>query len=141
MPRIAQSALFHVGHNAAPAQSRGAESLYQPPLFAGGSLNDGAFAARYYYKDPAKLTDIPELDERPPRGVRESVWRRFLELRGTQAVWALTMISRVFYAAAASRSRRLIAHPQPSHVEACRLKESCPACAGQVDTVFETRQA
>ncbi|WP_238548404.1 PD-(D/E)XK nuclease family protein [Bifidobacterium biavatii] len=141
MPDIAQSCLFHVSANNAPAQSYGAESLYQPALFAAGRLNDTTYTPRYFYKDMAKLADVPELPLDPPSGVSARVWERFLSLRGTQAIWALTMIARVFYAAAASRSERLIVHPQAAHVRFCRLKSACPACAGRIDTIFETRQA
>ena len=51
------------------------------------------------------------------------------------------MIARVFYAAAASRSSIINAHPQATHVAYCRMTGVCPACAGKLDTVFETRQA
>ncbi|MCH9275291.1 PD-(D/E)XK nuclease family protein [Bifidobacterium amazonense] len=141
MPRIAQSCLFHVSANAAPAQSYGQESLYQPALFHDGRLNDTPFTPRYFYKDPAKLADVPELPADPPQGVDARTWERFLALRGTQAVWALTMIARVFYAAAASRSEHLTVHPQAAHMRFCRMKAACPACAGRIDTIFETRQA
>ncbi|MBW3078908.1 PD-(D/E)XK nuclease family protein [Bifidobacterium simiiventris] len=140
-PYVAQSVLFHVMSNDAPAKSYGQESLYQPALFRGRSLNAGVFAGRYHYQKPSVVMDIPELPLEPPEGVREPAWRSFLELRGTQAVWSLTMIARVFYAAAASRSTVLEARPQPSHIKRCRLKSVCPACAGQIDTVFETRQS
>lgn len=139
-PDIAQSALFHVASNDAPAQSYAPESLYQPALFLADRLNDDTFTPRYHYRDPATLMDIPDLNTDPPAGIGDAAWRSFLTLRGTQATWALTMISRVFYAAAASRSASLTAHPTPSHLKHCRMKEACPACAGQVDTVFETRQ-
>nr|WP_241216998.1 PD-(D/E)XK nuclease family protein [Bifidobacterium goeldii] len=141
LPQIAQSALFHVANNDAPAKSYGQESVYQPALFANGSLNAAGFTPRYYYKELGKLTDIPQLDSNPPQGVSSQAWQQFLGLRGTQAVWALTMIARVFYAAAASRSAMLETHPQPAHRRFCRMKASCPACAGQIDTVFEVRQA
>lgn len=140
-PRVAQSVLFHVVSNDAPAKSYGQESLYQPTLFCGAALNAGIFDGRYHYQKPSAVMDVPELMDEPPAGVREPVWRSFLELRGTQAVWALTMIARVFYAAAASRSSVLKARPQPAHVKHCRMKDVCPACAGQIDTVFETRQS
>ncbi|KAB8287782.1 PD-(D/E)XK nuclease superfamily [Bifidobacterium ramosum] len=140
-PHIAQSVLFHVGAKDAPALSYGAESLYQPPLFDGMRLNDHGFLPRAGYRDAARLLDVPDLDGPTPEGVPEAAWRQLLALRGTQAVWSLTMIARVFYAAAASRSAHLTAHPQPSHVAFCRMSTVCPACAGQIDTVFETRQA
>ncbi|MCI1833102.1 MAG: PD-(D/E)XK nuclease family protein [Bifidobacterium sp.] len=141
MPLIAQSVLFHVSEKNAPAESYGAEGLFQPPLMVDGHLNDSVFTARYHYSSMAALLDAPVLPEDAPEGVDPHAWGQFLALRGTQAVWALTMISRVFYAAAASRSAHLIAHPQPSHLRYCRMTAACPACAGHSDTVFEVRQA
>ena len=141
MPPIAQSVLFYVASDDAPAKSYGQESLYQPSLFANGHLNDNAFTPRFHYKELNKLADVPDLEETPPSGVSIEDWRYFLSLRGTQAVWALTMIARVFYAAAASRSTVVQAHPLKSHITVCRMKTVCPACAGQVDTVFEVRQS
>ncbi|WP_125967743.1 PD-(D/E)XK nuclease family protein [Bifidobacterium samirii] len=138
---VAQSALFHVSAKGAPADSFGAEGLHQPPLFVDGHLNDTAYRPRFHYPKPEALLDVPDLPAQAPQGVGEDTWRGLLELRGTQAVWALTMVSRVFYAAAACRSTRFAARPQPYHVRKCRRKDVCPACAGQVDTVFETRQA
>ena len=137
---VAQSALFHVSAKNAPAESYGAESLYQPALFVDGHLNDTAYVPRYHYQKAETLLDVPALPEQAPPGVDGAVWRGLLALRGTQAVWALTMIARVFYAAAACRSGRFVARPQPYHVGRCRRKDVCPACAGQVDTVFETRR-
>ena len=45
-------------------------------------------------------------------------------------VWSLTMIARVFYAAAASRATRITARPTVEHVGYCRTYGSgvCPAC-------------
>ncbi|MBT1164291.1 PD-(D/E)XK nuclease family protein [Bifidobacterium felsineum] len=141
-PRIGQSALFHVGHNAAPAQSRAPEGTFQPPLFTEGSLNAEPFTQRTGYPSLDKFRDVPAPSaQQRPRNVSEEAWQQFLSLAGTQTMWSLTMISRVFYAAAASRSATLDAHPQSTHIEHCRMKNVCPACAGQVDTVFETRQA
>lgn len=141
-PSIGQSALFHVAGKTAPAESRAPEGAFQPPLFTDGSLNAEPFAERHGYRKPDKFYDmpVPTLDHKPQH-VSEDAWQQFVSFAGTQTMWSLTMISRVFYAAAASRSAKLDAHPQPTHVEHCRMKHVCPACAGQVDTVFETRQA
>ncbi|MDF7664278.1 PD-(D/E)XK nuclease family protein [Bifidobacterium sp. ESL0763] len=140
MPDIAQSALFDVDEATAPAQSGGDESTFQPPLFAGGHLNDTAFTPRSYYRDSAKLTDIPELPSEAPQEVGARAWSEFVALRGTQAVWALTMIARIFYTAAASRSERIVARPQADHLAHCHMSAVCPACAGEVDTVYEVRK-
>lgn len=140
MPYIAQSGLFFVREDDGPSRSFEVESLHQPALLRNGAWNTEPFAGRYHYKDP-KYLEIPELPETPPAGVRAAAWNQIIRLRGTQTLWALTMAARVFYAAAASRSSLLIAHPTPDHVKHCRMKASCPACAGELNTVYETRQA
>ena len=140
MPYIAQSGLFFVREDDGPSRSREVESLHQPALLRNGAWNTEPFTLRYYFKDPQYL-EIPELPETPPAGVRAAAWNQIVRLRGSQTLWALTMVARVFYAAAASRSSLLIAHPTPDHVKHCRMKASCPACAGELNTVYETRQA
>lgn len=143
-PRIAQSALFYVQDDAAPATSYSPESAFQPPLLLGGALNAEGFTARDHYPRLDKFTDIPALPADKPDtldAVDENAWQGFLSWNGTQAMWSLTMIARVFYAAAASRSHVIVAHPTKQHKGHCRMTDICPACAGQIDTVFETRQA
>ncbi|QOL33247.1 PD-(D/E)XK nuclease family protein [Bifidobacterium eulemuris] len=143
MPSIGQSALFDVEHSDAPAKYYAPESMFQPALFANGSLNAEPFTARNHCSDPTRYCyDMPVPDaDHGPEGVRAETWAQFAALAGTQTLWALTMISRVVYTAAASRSVTLVAHPQQQHLRFCRMKQVCPACAGQVDTIFETRQA
>ena len=141
MDRIAQSSLFFVADKSSPATSFVPESAFQPALFNGGSLNDTAYIPRSHYDEASKLLDVPRLPASPPAGVGKRTWEDFLSLRGTQAIWALTMISRVFYAAAASRSPQLVAHPTEQHLQYCRMAAVCPACSGKIDTVIETRQS
>ncbi|MBT1174527.1 PD-(D/E)XK nuclease family protein [Bifidobacterium sp. LC6] len=141
-PNIGQSELFHVAEKETPADNHAPEGAFQPPLFVDGSLNAEPFTQRFWFSTADKFLDLPGiLPEQQPDNVSDEAWQQFLSLAGTQAMWSLTMIARVFYAAAASRSATLDAHPQSAHVEHCRMKNVCPACAGQVDTVFETRQA
>ena len=105
-------------------------------------MNAEPFTPRYWYKDPNRFFDIPAIDPAtPPEGVSAEAWAQFAALAGTQTLWSLTMIARVFYAAAASRSAIIEAHPQDTHIGFCRMKNVCPACAGQIDTIFETRQS
>ncbi len=95
-------------------------------------MNAEPFTPRYWYKDPNRFFDIPAIDPAtPPEGVSAEAWARFAALAGTQTLWSLTMIARVFYAAAASRSAIIEAHPQDTHIGFCRMKNVCPACAGQ----------
>ena len=142
-PNITQSALFHVTKHAFPAPygNTAAESHMQQPLFASGSLNTGAFVPRYYVKKLDK--DFQDgLDEMlPPMEVSDEHWSEFVGLRDTMAVWSLTMIARVFYAAAASRANEITARPTSEHMKYCRNTAVCPACAGEQNTVFERRTA
>ena len=142
-PNITQSALFHVTKHAFPAPygNTAAESHMQQALFANGSLNTGAFVPRYYIKKLDK--DFQDgLDEMlPPMEVRDEHWSEFVGLRNTMAVWSLTMIARVFYAAAASRANEITARPTSEHMKYCRNTAVCPACAGEQNTVFERRTA
>ena len=142
-PNITQSALFHVTKHAFPAPygNTAAESHMQQPLFASGSLNTGAFVPRYYVKKLDK--DFQDgLDEMlPPMEVSDEHWSEFVGLRDTMAVWSLTMIARVFYAAAASRANEITARPTSEHMKYCRNTAVCPACAGEQNPVFERRTA
>lgn len=142
-PNITQSALFHVTKHAFPAPygNTAAESHMQQALFANGSLNTGAFVPRYYIKKLDK--DFQDgLDEMlPPMEVSDEHWSEFVGLRNTMAVWSLTMIARVFYAAAASRANEITARPTSEHMNYCRNTAVCPACAGEQNTVFERRTA
>lgn len=142
-PNITQSALFHVTKHAFPAPygNTAAESHMQQSLFVSGSLNTGAFVPRYYVKKLDK--DFQDgLDEMlPPMEVSDEHWSEFVGLRNTMAVWSLTMIARVFYAAAASRANEITARPTSEHMKYCRNTAVCPACAGEQNTVFERRTA
>jgi len=85
MPDIAQSGLFHVAQKDAPATSgtsNAQEGMYQPALFADGSLNTSSFMPRNRYKTLDKLSDAPDLIEEPPTGVSAAAWRQFLGMRG-----------------------------------------------------------
>ena len=142
-PNITQSALFHVTKHAFPAPygNTAAESHMQQSLFANGSLNMGAFVPRYSVKKLDK--DFHDgLDEMlPPLEVSDEHWSEFVGLRDTMAVWSLTMIARVFYAAAASRASEITARPTSEHMKYCRNTAVCPACAGEQNTVFERKTA
>ena len=142
-PNITQSALFHVTKHAFPAPygNTAAESHMQQALFASGSLNTGAFVPRYYIKKLDKDFQDGLDGMLPPMEVSDEHWSEFVGLRDTMAVWSLTMIARVFYAAAASRANEITARPTSEHMKYCRNTAVCPACAGEQNTVFERRTA
>ncbi|WP_243390187.1 PD-(D/E)XK nuclease family protein [Bifidobacterium margollesii] len=137
MPRIAQSGLFFVASRADPSHYFAPESSYQPALFDHGHITAEAFHPRSRVKELSKLFAEPDLPQERPDAIGEAAWARFLEESGTQTMWSLTMIARVLYAAGAMRSRTLTAHPDPEHVEFCRMTYCCPACAGESRSVME----
>ncbi|MEK0306975.1 PD-(D/E)XK nuclease family protein [Bifidobacterium favimelis] len=101
---VNQAGLFYVAEHEGPSCFYGVENAYQPALFAGRrpgtrlGLNP-AFQPRYHAKTVGTFSDLPPLGEEPPDGVSAPTWNLVLKERGSQAVWALTMIARVFYAA------------------------------------------
>lgn len=143
MPNIAQSALFHVGEESAPAQrgTQGDESYHQQALFSGKSLNAGDFVVRSYVTGLDKIFKDDLDDAEKPSRVSDEHWRQFLGLRPTMAVWSLSMIARIFYTAAASRAGEIHARPTKEHKEHCKYQAICPACAEEQNTVFERRAA
>ncbi|OXN00587.1 PD-(D/E)XK nuclease family protein [Bifidobacterium vansinderenii] len=139
IPFIGQSGLFFVKDKASPSYNRVAESCHQPALFRNGHINDQPFTPRYYASSIGKLFDEPVLPTVPPSGVSDTAWKILLDMRGTQTIWALTMIARVLYAAGAVQSTRLFADPDDEHVKHCWHKDACPACADDITSVLEVR--
>lgn len=141
MPNIAQSALFHVSKDSSPAQrgTQGDETYHQQALFSGKSINAGDFVVRSQIKTLGGVFKDNLDDAEKPARVSDEHWQQFLRLRPTMAVWSLTMIARIFYAAAASRACEIHARPTKEHKEYCRYQDVCPACAEEQNTVFERR--
>lgn len=141
-PTISRSVLFHVVSNDYPAQDHGvAENIYQPPLCVGNALNNQPLETRVGFKNMQRLLDcqkVAEMLQTCPDGVSEQAWQSFRCLSDT-AKWSLTMIARVFYAAACARSKLIVAHPTSEHLKYCRAKQVCPACAGSIETIYEVR--
>lgn len=147
VPDIEQSALFHVKDHESPAKSREAESLFQPALFSAGSLNTESYRSRTGFPRLGSIIKLEPLPQDTPQGFDKQAWSSILGLSDSQTIWALTMIARVFYAAAASTADELVAYPTQAHMGNCHYSRNtrfggenvCPACAGKVDTVFEVK--
>lgn len=141
MPDIAQSDLFQVRASSKPATKSGAaaEPYFQEPLFRDGSVNAHPFTQRANVKSLDKVADFA-LPAEPPADVDPQAWADFVSLRGTLAPWAIAMIARIFYTAAASRAELLVAHPTQAHLGQCRTADLCPACKGRAATVYETTE-
>ena len=147
---IARAALFDVSQVAYPAARKSkAEMHYQEPLFDGEALNAGAVHKR---ADPAGtyavsslqvlFPDIKSFDDLKTPDVDEAVWDMLAaRAHGDSGtlIWSLTMIARVFYAAAASMASTIDAHPTADHLRFCGDKPICPACAEKLQTVYETK--
>lgn len=148
---VARVALFDVAEVTYPSAKKSkAEMHYQEPLFDGDALNAGSVHRR---DDPNSTYVVAKLgglfppikdfgDIKAPDGVDEEVWAMLAaSARGESKllVWSLTMIARVFYAAAASLASTIDAHPTPEHLKYCHDKPICPACAEKMQTVYETK--
>ncbi|PLS27384.1 PD-(D/E)XK nuclease superfamily [Bifidobacterium anseris] len=148
---VSRAALFDVAEVTYPSAKKSkAEMHYQEPLFDGDALNTAQVGKR---NDPnstyaiAKLGGLfPQIktfgDITPPDGVDEEVWAMLAASARAESkllVWSLTMIARVFYAAAASLASTIDAHPTPEHLKYCHDKPICPACAEKMQTVYETK--
>ncbi|NEG70404.1 PD-(D/E)XK nuclease family protein [Bifidobacterium choloepi] len=150
MPPLSGAMLFHVMADEFPApygrteKTMAAESYFQEPLFRGGALNVMPMTPRAGVKSiPAEFRSV---DVPMPEGLNEQQWAEFMQLFGhngdSMAAWALAMIARVFYAAAASVSDSVVAEPQAGHLLYCQRKSPlsnvCPACGEKLATVYET---
>ena len=148
---ISRAALFDVAEVTYPSSKKSkAEMHYQEPLFDGDALNGASVHRR---ADPNSTYTIARLgglfplikdfgDLKAPDGVDGEVWAMLAKSAHGESkllVWSLTMIARVFYAAAASLASTIDAHPTPEHLRYCHDKPICPACAEKMQTVYETK--
>ncbi len=100
--RLSQSLLLQLQAPPKDAQTglRREEMAYQPPLFEGGRLVTVA-QPRTGMPSPLKSKAEPaDLPDQVPPGVDADLWAMVRAARvSSQAVWGLTMIARVFFAA------------------------------------------
>ena len=126
------------------------EKTTQPPLFVDGHLNAGRARPANLHPKPGDdrtvvdryFPDAPEPSSRPD-DVREEVWSRLLAYRDAKSYvfWGLSMISRVFYAAAVMSSASIPPHdPASGHLRYCEYRNLCPWCADGVITVMGREQ-
>lgn len=135
---ISQAVLFDVAVSDAPATSRAEESSYQPAL-----MRDGKFNSVFVPRTGSPTIDASykpdELPEETPPGVSERVWSFVRQQCGQQGIWALTMISRVFFAAGVKLS--LSSDLAQFNADRCHKggSEGCPAWKALHNSVMEDK--
>jgi superfamily I DNA/RNA helicase len=135
-PNISQAVLFDVANAQAPATSRTEESSYQPALIRDGRFNT-VFAPRNGSPRIDSSYTADELPEKAPAGISDRTWNFVRQQSGQQGIWALTMISRVFYAAGV----KLSLGSDTAQFDAARCHnggaEGCPAWKALHGSVME----
>ncbi|WP_314688542.1 PD-(D/E)XK nuclease family protein [uncultured Bifidobacterium sp.] len=139
-PPVSAAALFDVSVHDAPGYFFYAENAAQPPIFDGDHLNAGLYRPRSHARDLWTLfPDFPVLGDRPD-AVSAGAWSRLLRERdeGRLTFWALSMIARVFYAAAVTTTDLVPPHPvvDGAHRRYCRYAGVCPRCSEGIETVM-----
>ena len=140
---VSQSLLFDVGRPAKDANTgtRPEEVPYQPPIFHEGTFTP-AYQPRTGVPDPSKLADLGDLPAESPRGVDQEVWDLVRNHGGgSQIVWDLTMVARVFFAAGVSLSAdRPDALFDPSRCRRDRKDGVCPAWKRLANNLLEDQE-
>lgn len=135
---VSQAVLFDVAACSAPAFSRAPETVYQPALFHHGKFNT-VFEPRYYLGKLSRLFTIDLAGLPVPDGVQQSTWEFVQQVCvSDQGIWALTMISRVLFAAGVKLSAGL--QDAVFDAEHCQKKNSkghCQAWESVAGTVLE----
>ncbi|MFR0556626.1 PD-(D/E)XK nuclease family protein [Pseudoscardovia radai] len=132
-PDIAGADLFYVRDKSAPGEGYEIPELYmQPALFDGAAINLRPVASRDRHADTLLSRGDAGMRTRL-RGMSDDFQRKIDRLLSGSAttVWALTMISRVFYAASVMQAEKIpVRPPRPGHgLRFCDYKRLCPACA------------
>lgn len=139
-PPVSAATLFDVSVHDAPGYFYYAENAAQPPIFDGSHINAGLYHPRSHAKGLWTLfPDSPALGDRPD-SVSAGAWSRLLRERdeGRLTFWALSMIARVFYAAAVTTTDLVPPHPvvDGRHRRYCRYAGVCPRCSEGIETVM-----
>ncbi|MFT8704861.1 PD-(D/E)XK nuclease family protein [Bifidobacterium aquikefiricola] len=96
---VSQADLFDVAQNEAPAFAYALpETNHQPGLIADGQFNT-IFEARTHHRSIDSFIDVEFSEQSCPETVDRELWAFIVRSQHTQGIWALSMISRVFFAA------------------------------------------
>ena len=138
MPYIAQCSLFYPAAESAPSSSRMIpEVKSQMPLMIDGHLNSNAWHPRPYMSKFEGLWKGETSIEKVAESISEEAFALISGLSESCGLWALTMIAKVFYAAAATLSEELTGKPDAKHKAHCAYKNVCPVCADRPVSVIE----
>lgn len=136
---VANAALFDVETAKAPgAYGKREEVESQPALFDNGALTSRVFLPRFQNQAGISMF-FDGFPEGQADGVPEDVityLRKTME--STTTLWALSMIARVFYAAAVVNADLIPLRPPVEKQHFCKHKNVCPACAEAYDTNIDT---
>lgn len=135
-PKVSQAVLYDVFAKEYPAESHSEETVFQPALFDGCTLNN-VYLPRLYASKMSVLYDYPDLPEQAPDGIDSGLWHDIVQLRYEPAMWALDMLSRVVFAAGARRSAAQRAKRDASTCRYCPFKRVCPAWPDNSITIME----
>lgn len=138
MPYIAQCSLFYPAAESAPSSSRMIpEVKSQMPLMIDGHLNSNAWHPRPYMSKFEGLWKGETSIKKAAESISEEAFALISGLSESCGLWALTMIAKVFYAAAATLSEELTGKPDAKHKAHCAYKNVCPVCADRPVSVIE----
>ncbi|MFT8592348.1 MAG: PD-(D/E)XK nuclease family protein [Bifidobacterium sp.] len=102
--RVSQADLFEVALHDAPACFSGApEASYQPGLIVNGKF-DSVFEARKSFPSIDKFIDYQYNLDDGRESMDPGLWEFVVQNQRSQGIWALSMISRVFFAASVRMS-------------------------------------
>ncbi|MFD0704771.1 PD-(D/E)XK nuclease family protein [Alloscardovia venturai] len=146
-PLIDMCALFDVKHENVPAMSRGEGfAKYQPALFENGHIATSSAGRSYAKVNSAVWGGIIHYDEKilsDDNGVSEAARNRIsselMYADEDRTLYVLTLIARVFYAAACLKSETIeVRDVHDPHKRAfCQYKDVCPVCADENNSVME----
>ena len=145
-PNIAMSVLFDVKHENSPAVTRHeAFGKYQPALFVNGHLGYEVATRSYntshwgMMSDTSSILVDPDAMDAWRAEVKERVEKEMEEKAVDRTLISLSLVARIFYAAAVLQSNVvLLDGPRSIHkVQYCNFKHVCSACAGGDISVME----
>lgn len=143
-PRIDMSVLFDVRHENVPATSnKEGFARYQPGLFDNGHISTGDARRKGSKTHTSVWGEVLTFDEEIINQMSQSAQSRLesekMNKESDRTLYVLSLISRIFYAAACMRSETIDVSEihAPHKREFCAYRDVCPICAGGNNSVME----